>query len=60
MRKTIRIKMVNEKNYSLKFSINNKLLKHLSTKFKRKIVIIFLPISLNMCFGAQKNRLNFF
>ena len=27
------------------------------THFEQKIVIIFLPISLNMCFGAQKNRL---
>ena len=25
--------------------------------FERKNVIIFLPISLNMCLGAQKNRL---
>ena len=25
--------------------------------FWAKIVIIFLPISLNICFGAQKNRL---
>ena len=24
---------------------------------QRKIVIIFLPISINICFGAQKNRL---
>ena len=31
MGKTIRIKMVNEKNYSLKFSINNELLKDLNT-----------------------------
>ena len=25
--------------------------------FERKIVNIFLPISVNICFGAQKNRL---
>ena len=25
--------------------------------FEHMIVIIFLPISFNMCFGAQKNRL---
>ena len=25
--------------------------------FKHKIVIIFLPIHLNMCFGCSKNRL---
>ena len=25
--------------------------------YERKIVIIFLPINLNMCLGAQKNRL---
>ena len=29
----------------------------LSQKFERKIEIIFLPINLNICFGAQKNRL---
>ena len=29
----------------------------LSKIFKRKIVIIFLPISLNICFGCSKNRL---
>ena len=27
-------------------------------KFERKILIIFLPIGLNMCLGAKKNRLN--
>ena len=26
--------------------------------YLRKILIIFLPINLNMCLGAQKNRLN--
>ena len=26
--------------------------------FQRKILIIFLSISLNMCLGAQKNRRN--
>ena len=25
--------------------------------FERKIAVIFLSISLNMCFGAQKNHL---
>ena len=25
--------------------------------YERKIVIIFLPINLSMCFAAQKNRL---
>ena len=29
----------------------------INTVFERKIVNIFLPISFNICFGAQKNRL---
>ena len=30
----------------------------INTIFERKIVNIFLPISANICFGAQKNHLN--
>ena len=40
--------------------VNMKLMETLhwiSKTFERKIVINFLPINLNMCFGAQKKRL---
>ena len=30
----------------------------LSNNFERKILVVFLPNNLNICFGAHMNRLN--